>query len=81
MSLEKVVGHLINRKKNELEKGCWLFVLHEPLNYVMLDLHNALWGKASSCVHGKYHEKMPWNGIIWRGGLYRTTVVLMWSFK
>lgn len=26
-------------------------------------------------VHGKYHEKMPWNGIMW-SCLYRNTVIL-----
>lgn len=27
-------------------------------------------------VHSKYHEDMPWNGIIWSCCLYRTTVIL-----
>lgn len=30
----------------------------------------------NTAVHGKYHGKMPWNGIIWSYCLYRTTVIL-----
>lgn len=26
-------------------------------------------------VHGKYHEKMPWNETIWSCCLYRSTVI------
>lgn len=52
MSLEKGLGHLINRKKKELEKGCCLFVLHERLKDVILDLHT--FGFCMLCGKGRF---------------------------